>query len=86
MPTVPSRTPKAPEIRLRSDDLPLIDASIESAKTASAKYSGGRNLSATAASAGAATMNTIRLRTPPVTLLNVAMPSARPASPRLAIG
>jgi len=71
---------------LRSEDLPLIDASMESAKIASAKYSGGRNWSATEARNGAAKMNTIRLNTPPKTLLKVAMPSARPASPRLAMG
>ena len=79
-------TPAPPAMRLRSADLPLIAASIDRPNRVSAKYSWGRNLSAIAASSGAAKMNTTRLNTPPITLATAAMPSARPASPRCAIG
>ena len=81
-----SRMPIAPAMRLRVEDLPLIDASIESANRDRAKYSCGRNSSATAASNGVASRNTIRLNIPPMTLATVAIPSARPASPRFAMG
>ena len=86
VPTVLMSTPTAPAMRLRSDDRPLIEASMLSAKTVSAKYSGGRNDTATLASSGVATMKTTSDRRPPVTLETAARPSARPASPRRAMG
>jgi len=80
------KTPMAPAIRLRTEDLPLTEASIESAKTASAKYSAEVNLMAKRASVGAAINRITSPIRPPTTLEKVAMPRARPASPRLAIG
>ena len=86
MPTVANNTPTAPAIRFLRELFPVIEASIERAKTANAKYSGGRNSSATAARVGAATINIMRLMIPPDTEETVAKPRARPGSPRFAIG
>ncbi len=86
MPAVPMSTPTAPAMRLRIEERPLIDASMDSANTARAKYSIGRKDSAIFASSGVAARNTRRLMTPPQMLLTAARPSARPASPRWAMG
>ena len=83
---VPIKTPTKPDIRFLKDDFPLIDASIERANTASAKYSAGPNSKAKDANKGAANINTIKLKTPPITLETAAKPSALPGSPFLAIG
>src|SRR3546814_19766631 len=86
MPTVLTSTPNAPAIRFRKADLPLIDASIESPNRVSAKYSWGRKLNAISANRGAARIKMTRLKSPPITLDTAAMPRARPASPRCALG
>src|SRR3546814_16810394 len=86
MPTVLTSTPNAPAIRFRKADLPLIDASIESPNRVSAKYSWGRKLTAISANRGAARIKMTRLKRQPITLDTAAMPRARPASPRCAIG
>ena len=66
--------------------MPLIEASIDNAKTASPKYSAGPNSKANFANNGAAKIKTIKLKTPPKTLDTAASPNALPGSPFFAIG
>ena len=66
--------------------MPLIEASIDKAKTASPKYSAGPNSNANFANNGAAKIKTIKLNTPPKTLDTAASPNALPGSPFFAIG
>ena len=86
IPIVPIKTPTNPEIRFLKDDFPLIDASIDKAKTARPKYSAGPNSRASCANKGAAKIKIIKLKTPPKTLETAAKPRALPGSPFLAIG
>ena len=83
---MPINTPTRPEMRFLKEDFPLIDASIERAKTASPKYSAGPNSRASFAKRGAANIKIIKLKIPPKTLDTAAKPSALPGSPFFAIG
>ena len=86
IPTVAIRRPRQPPIKFFIGASPLIDASIESANTPRAKYSGGPKLYAILARRGAAKSSTNKLNIPPLTEETAAIPRARPASPFNAMG
>lgn len=86
MPTKARMSPRRPEIRPLSSDLPLMLEMMLIPKNASANVSGALNLRAMLARVGAMKTSIRPLIIPPVAEAMVEMPKALPASPRFVIG